>query len=55
VDLVNELRPLEALRVAQGPFAKVMQRRGALVTVTEQHWSARKQKAAGRARVKRGF
>jgi peptide/nickel transport system substrate-binding protein len=33
VDLVNELRPLETLRVAQSPFAKVMKRRGALVTV----------------------
>jgi ABC-type transport system substrate-binding protein len=33
VDLVNELRPLETLRVAQSPFAKVVKRRGALVTV----------------------
>jgi peptide/nickel transport system substrate-binding protein len=33
VDLVNELRPLETLRVAQSPFAKVMKRRGALLTV----------------------
>ena len=33
VNLVNELRPLETLRVAQSPFAKVVKRRGALVTV----------------------
>ena len=33
VDLVNELRPLETLRVAQSPFAKVVKRRGSLVTV----------------------
>jgi len=33
VVLVNELRPLETLRVAQSPFAKVVKRRGALVTV----------------------
>src|SRR5215475_14415475 len=33
VDLVNELRPLETLRVAQSQFAKVVKRRGSLVTV----------------------
>ena len=33
VDLVNELRPLETLRVAESPFAKVVKRRGSLVTV----------------------
>jgi len=33
VDLVNELRPLETLRVAESPFAKVAKRRGALRTV----------------------
>jgi peptide/nickel transport system substrate-binding protein len=30
VDLVNELRPLETLRVAQSPLAKVVKQRGAL-------------------------
>ena len=33
VDLVNELRPLETLRVAESPFAKVVKRRGSLVSV----------------------
>jgi peptide/nickel transport system substrate-binding protein len=33
VDLVNKLRPLETLRVAESPFAKVVKRRGSLVTV----------------------
>ena len=33
VDLVNELRPLETLRVAESPFAKVVKQRGALRTV----------------------
>jgi peptide/nickel transport system substrate-binding protein len=33
VDLVNELRPLETLRVAQSPFAKVVKQRGSLRTV----------------------
>ena len=28
VDLVNELRPLETLRVAQSPFARVVKQRG---------------------------
>jgi len=30
VDLVNELRPLETLRVAESPFAKVVKQRGSL-------------------------
>ena len=33
VDLVNELRPLETLRVAESSFAKVVKRRGSQVTV----------------------
>src|SRR5262249_11679622 len=33
VDLVSELRPVETLRVAESPFAKVVKNRGALVTV----------------------
>ncbi len=33
VDMVSELRPLETLRVAQSPFAKVVKNRGALVTI----------------------
>jgi len=33
VDLVSELRPVETLRVAQSPFARVVKNRGALVTV----------------------
>jgi mono/diheme cytochrome c family protein len=33
VDVVSELRPVETLRVAQSPFAKVVKKRGALVTV----------------------
>ena len=33
VDLVNELRPLETLRVAQSPFARVVKQRGPLRTV----------------------
>jgi len=33
VDLVNELRPLETLRVAESPFAKVVKRRASLLTV----------------------
>jgi len=33
VDLVNELRPLETLRVAESPFAKVVKQRGSLGTV----------------------
>jgi peptide/nickel transport system substrate-binding protein len=33
VDLVNELRPLETLRVAQSPFAKVVKQRGSLRSV----------------------
>jgi peptide/nickel transport system substrate-binding protein len=33
VDLINELRPLETLRVAESPFAKVVKQRGALRTV----------------------
>lgn len=33
VDLVSELRPVETLRVAQSPFAKVVKNRGALVSV----------------------
>jgi len=33
VDLVNGLRPLETLRVAESPFAKVVKRRGSLMTV----------------------
>jgi peptide/nickel transport system substrate-binding protein len=33
VDLVNELRPLETLRVAESPFAKVVKQRGALRTI----------------------
>jgi ABC-type oligopeptide transport system substrate-binding subunit len=33
VDLVNELRPLETLRVAESLFAKVVKWRGSLVTV----------------------
>jgi ABC-type oligopeptide transport system substrate-binding subunit len=33
VDLVNELRPLETLRVAPSSLAKVVKRRGSLVTV----------------------
>src|SRR5262249_22765467 len=33
VDLVNQLRPLETLRVAESPFAKVVKRRGSLLTV----------------------
>jgi peptide/nickel transport system substrate-binding protein len=33
VDLVNQLRPLETLRVAQSPFAKVVKARGTLTSV----------------------
>lgn len=33
VDLVSELRPLDTLRVAQSPFAKVVKNRGSLLTV----------------------
>ena len=33
VDLINELRPLETLRVAESPFAKVVKNRGALLTL----------------------
>jgi peptide/nickel transport system substrate-binding protein len=33
VDLVNELRPLETLRVAESPFAKVVKQRGSARTV----------------------
>ncbi len=33
VDMVTELRPLETLRVAQSPFAKVVKNRGSLVTL----------------------
>jgi ABC-type transport system substrate-binding protein len=33
VDLVNELRPLDTLRVAQSPFAQVVKQRRSLVTV----------------------
>jgi peptide/nickel transport system substrate-binding protein len=33
VDLINELRPLETLRVAESPFAKVVKQRGSLRTV----------------------
>jgi peptide/nickel transport system substrate-binding protein len=33
VDLVTELSPLETLRVAQSPFAKVVKKRGSLTTV----------------------
>jgi peptide/nickel transport system substrate-binding protein len=33
VDMVTELSPLETLRVAQSPFAKVVKTRGALVSV----------------------
>ena len=33
VDLVNELRPLETLRVAESPFAKVVKQRGSLRSV----------------------
>jgi ABC-type transport system substrate-binding protein len=33
VDLVTELSPLDTLRVAQSPFAKVVKNRGSLVTV----------------------
>jgi peptide/nickel transport system substrate-binding protein len=33
VDVVSELRPVETLRVAQSPFAKVVKNRGALATV----------------------
>ena len=33
VDLVSELRPLDTLRVAQSPFAKVVKNRGSFLTV----------------------
>src|SRR5438874_2967679 len=33
VDMVTELSPLETLRVAQSPFAKVVKTRGALMSV----------------------
>ncbi len=33
VDLVTGLRPLDTLRVAESPFAKVVKNRGSLVTV----------------------
>ena len=33
VDIVTELRPLDTLRVAESPFAKVIKNRGALLTV----------------------
>lgn len=33
VDLVTELSPLETLRVAQSPFAKVVKRRGSLLAI----------------------
>jgi peptide/nickel transport system substrate-binding protein len=36
VDVVNGLSPLETLRVAQSPFAKVVKTRGSLVTVVGQ-------------------
>jgi len=34
VDLVTELRPLETLRVAESPFAKVVKNRGSLMSVS---------------------
>ncbi len=33
VDVVTELRPLDTLKVAKSPFAKVVKSRGALTTV----------------------
>src|SRR5215813_11878740 len=33
VDVVTELRPLDTLRVAESPFAKVVKNRGALLTL----------------------
>ena len=33
VDLVSELRPLETLRVAESPWAKVVKNRGSLITM----------------------
>src|SRR5919108_1161925 len=36
VDLVTELRPLDTLRVAESPFAKVVKNRGSLVPVVGQ-------------------
>src|SRR5215470_19489721 len=33
VDIVTELSPLETLRVAESPFAKVVKNRGSLMTV----------------------
>src|SRR5919109_1059978 len=33
VDIVSELSPLDTLRVAQSPFAKVVKNRGAFLTV----------------------
>jgi peptide/nickel transport system substrate-binding protein len=33
VDVVTELRPLDTLRVAESPFAKVVKNRGALMTI----------------------
>ena len=33
VDVVTELSPLETLRVAESPFAKVVKNRGSLMTV----------------------
>src|SRR5262249_37432079 len=33
VDLVSELRPLDTLRVAESPFAKVVKNRGSLISV----------------------
>src|SRR5712691_12670872 len=36
IDVVTELRPLDTLRVAESPFAKVVKNRGALLTIVGQ-------------------
>jgi peptide/nickel transport system substrate-binding protein len=42
VDLFVDMRPLDTLRVAQSPFAKVVKERSTLITVvTDRHWSVR--------------
>jgi len=46
VDLVNELRPLETLRVAESPFAKVVKQRGSLRTVFG-HFNMRQAEGCG--------
>jgi peptide/nickel transport system substrate-binding protein len=52
VDLVTELRPLETLRVAQSPFAKVVKNRGVLMTVFGQFNMRKRGSPWGDARLR---